>query len=164
MVNEHMVPRRAAKNRDLARVRVVQVTVAVPEVMTEEATDRQENLTVRKLQSVHTIEAKGVPVARKHHDHSTKNQKGLMPQETTDAHRVVMMYQNVLTIEAKEVVIDQDQQDLSAMNQDVHQEKEVLNVHAQVKTLKRDHTTEAEAQVVVRKHQDRLTKNQNVLM
>lgn len=162
VVNEHMVPRRAAKNRDLARVQMVQAIVAVPEVMTEVATDREENLTARKLQSVHTTEAKAVQVGRKRQDHSTKNQKEHMHPETIDEHRVMMMRQNVHITEVKEVVIVQDQHDHLAMNQDVHQEKEALNVLVQAKTLKKDHTTEAEVLAVVRKHQDHSMKNRNV--
>ena len=164
VVNEHMVPRRAAKNRDLARVQMVQAIVAVPEVMTEVATDREENLTARKLQSVHTTEAKAAQAARKRQDHSTKNQKEHMHPETIDEHRVMMMRQNVHITEVKEVVIVQDQHDHLAMNQDVHQEKEALNVLVQAKTLKKDHTTEAEVLAVVRKHQDHSMKNQNELI
>ena len=106
-VNEHMVPRQVAKNQDIAEVQMVRVTVAAQEVMHEVATDRKEHLSVMMLQKDHITEAKEVPVARKHQDHSMKNQNELI-HRVMKTGQLLKMDRNVHTTEVKVVVNVQD--------------------------------------------------------
>ena len=115
-----MVPRQVVKNRVLAEVQMVQANVAAQEVMHEVATDRKEHLSVMMLQKDHITEAKEVPVARKHQDHSMKNQNELI-HRVMKTGQLLKMDRNVHTTEVKVVVNVQDHP-VMVTDQNVHQE------------------------------------------
>ena len=119
-VNEHMVPRQVAKNRVLAEVQMVPVTVAAQEVIQEEVTDRKEHPSVMMLQNDHITEAKVVPVARKHRDHSMKNQNELI-HPVTKTGQLLKTDQDVHITEVKETVNVHGRQ-VMVMDLNVHHE------------------------------------------